>query len=108
MTGVALADLIRQIPTGLTAFTQMEDGRPGAVVVVTTASPTVARTALVLFGRVMFITIDPGAWDSTLPRVGSSTEAAGREIQIRLGALEDLASVWSRAITTLMSTSGQR
>lgn len=80
----------------------------GAVVVVTTARPTVARTALVSFGRVMFITIDPGAWDSTLPRVGSSTEAAGREIQIRLGSLEDLASVWSRSITTLMSTSGQR
>ncbi len=80
----------------------------GAVVVVTTSRPTIARRALVSFGRIMFIAIDPGAWDSTLPRVGSSAEAAGREIQIRLGALEDLASVWSRSITTLMSTSGQR
>ncbi|MDW3179728.1 MAG: DUF58 domain-containing protein [Acidimicrobiia bacterium] len=80
----------------------------GAVVVVTTASPTVARSALVSFGRIMFITLEPSAWDSSLPPVGSSTEAAGREIHIRLGSLGDLASVWSRSITTLMSTSGQR
>lgn len=78
----------------------------GAVVVVTGPRSTIARSALVSFGRVMFITIDPGAWDPSLPRVASTAEAAGREIHLRLGALEDLASVWSRSISTLMSTSG--
>lgn len=79
----------------------------GAVVVVTGPRTTIARSALVSFGRVMYITIDPSAWDSSAPRTASTTEAAGREIHLRLGALEDLASVWSRSITTLMSTSGQ-
>lgn len=79
----------------------------GAVVVVTGPGTTIARTSLVSFGRVMYVSIDPGAWDSSKPRVASTADATGREIHLRLGALEDLAAVWSRSISTLMSTSGQ-
>lgn len=80
----------------------------GAVVVVAGAQSTIDRSALVAFGRIMFITIDPGAWDASLPRVASTAEAAGREIHLRLGSLDELANVWSRSISTLMSASGQR
>lgn len=80
----------------------------GAVVVVTGDRPTIDRAGLVAFGRIMFITIDAGAWDNSLPRVASTASAAGREIHLRLGSMDELASVWSRSISTLMSTSGQR
>jgi uncharacterized protein (DUF58 family) len=79
----------------------------GAVVVVTGPSTTIARTSLVSFGRVMYVSIDPGVWDNNKPRVTSTADASGREIHLRLGALEDLAGIWSRSISTLMSTSGR-
>lgn len=97
---LAVVDSTSSSPTAVPLDAQ------GAVVVVAGPRSTVARSALVSFGRVMYISIDPGAWDTSLPRVTSTAEAAGREIHLRLGALDDLASVWSRSISTLMSTSG--
>lgn len=79
----------------------------GAVVVVSGPRTTIARSALVAFGRIMTLTIEASAWDPTLPPVHSTAEAAGREIRLRLGSLDDLASIWSRSIATLMSTSGR-
>lgn len=80
----------------------------GAVVVVTGPTPTIGRTALGSYGRVMYMSIDPACWDNSLPRVASNAQAAQGEIQIRLGSLEDLASVWSGAISTLLSSASGR
>lgn len=80
----------------------------GAVVVVSGPNPSIGRSELSPYGRVMYISIDPSAWDDSLDPVASSAKATAGEIQIRLGRLEDLASVWTGAITTLMSSSGQK
>lgn len=80
----------------------------GAVVVVTGPSPTIGRTELGSYGRVMFISLDPSSWDDSLARTPSDAHAMSGEIQIKLGRLEDLASVWTGAITTLLSSSGRR
>jgi uncharacterized protein (DUF58 family) len=80
----------------------------GAVVIVTGPRPTIARSSLVSFGRIMYLTIEPSVWDTSLPKAKSSADAVGREIQLRLGSIDDLVTIWSRSIATLMSTSGQR
>ena len=76
----------------------------GAVVVVSGESPTIGRTELVPYAQTMFISLDPSAWDSSLPPVGSEARATPSGIQLRLGSLEDLASTWSGAISTLLSS----
>ena len=75
----------------------------GAVVLVTTPAVTVARSELSAFGRVMTLTMLPTCWDSSLPREQSRTEAANGDIRITLASIEDLADVWSRSISTLLS-----
>lgn len=80
----------------------------GAVVVVSGPRPTIGRAELGAYGRVMSIAIDPAAWDSSQAPVQSTARAVPGEIQIRLGRLEDLASVWTSAIATLLSSSGKR
>ncbi len=80
----------------------------GAVVVVTGPRPAIARTDLAAYGRVMFISLDPSSWDSSIARTASSSNASAGEIQIKLGRLDDLASVWAAAISTLLSSSGRR
>ncbi|MFT7476634.1 MAG: hypothetical protein ACI81L_003592, partial [Verrucomicrobiales bacterium] len=59
-------------------------------------------------GRVMFLTIDRAAWDVNPASKPSSTEAVGTEIRIHLSSLNDLAAVWTRAISTMMSSGGAR
>ncbi len=75
----------------------------GAVVVVTTPSVTVARSELSAFGRVMYLTMLPSTWDESVKREQSRTEAGGGEIRITLASMEELADVWSRSISTLLS-----
>ena len=83
-------------------------GAQGALVVVTTPGETIRREALLAYGRVMFVSLHPSVWDATLVRSAGSADAAGNEIRLELGALEDLTSLWNRAITTLMSRGGAR
>ena len=80
----------------------------GAVVVVSGPNPTVSRDELVSYGRVMFLAMDPSVWDSALPQAPSTAEAVGRELHLRLGSMSELASLWNRSITTLMSAGGAR
>ncbi len=75
----------------------------GAVVVVTTPSVTIARSELTAFGRVMYLTMLPSTWDPSVKKEHSRTEAALGEIRITLGSMDDLADVWSRSISTLLS-----
>ena len=75
----------------------------GAAVIVTTAQATVAREELSGFSRVMYITLKPSVWETQQRPTASSAEASAGEIRIQLGSMDDLASVWSRAISTLMS-----
>ena len=75
----------------------------GAAVVVTTAQASVTRQELSGFSRVMYITLQPSVWDVAHSRTESLAEAKAGEIRIQLGSMDDLASVWSRAITTLMA-----
>ena len=75
----------------------------GAAVVVTTAQATIARHQLAGFSRVMYITLMPSVWDEERELTKSWTEATQGEIRINLGSVRDLASVWSRAIATLLA-----
>lgn len=80
----------------------------GAIVIVSGPHPTVVSSQLLAYGRVMFLTMDKAVWDPAAPAAASSAEAAGKEIRLRLGSIDDLASVWSRSIATLMSSGGAR
>lgn len=80
-----------------------QDGH-GAAVVVTTAQATLARHQLGGFSRVMYITLMPSVWEEQRTPTKSWTEATPGEIRISLGAVADLATVWSRAIATLLSS----
>ena len=80
----------------------------GAVVVVSGPEPTIGRSELGPYGRVMYVSLDHSSWDESRSPVASTATASAGEIKIRLGRLDDLASVWTGAITTLMSSSGQR
>ncbi len=80
----------------------------GAVVVVSGPSPSIGRAELVAYGQAMFISLDESCWDTTIaPKPGSARSTPGA-IQIQLGRLEDLASVWSGAIATLLSSNNRR
>jgi len=80
----------------------------GAIVVVSGPHPTVTSSQLMAYGRVMFLTMDQSVWDTNATQATSTTEAVGNEICLRLGSMQDLASVWSRSIATLMSSGSAR
>lgn len=80
----------------------IEDAQ-GAVVVVTGPTPMVHQTVTSRFSRVMNIDLAPSVWDPEAPAVASTADAVGNSITLRLGSMADLASLWSRAITTLMT-----
>lgn len=80
----------------------------GAVVVVSGPKPSLPRSELGVYGRVMYVALDPCAWDHSLEPVQSNARATGGEIQITLGGLQDLPAVWTGAITTLLSSAGRR
>lgn len=79
------------------------DDAQGAVVVITGPMPSVDQTETGRFGRVMMITLAASVWDPTAVATPSSAEAIGNTIALQLGSIADLASLWSRAITTLMT-----
>ena len=79
----------------------------GAVVVVCGPSPTVTRSELARYGRVMFLSMDPSVWEPGAAPSPSTADMVGKEIQLRLGSIDELASLWNRSITTLLSRSGQ-
>lgn len=78
-------------------------GSQGAAVVITTAQATVTRPELSGFSRVMYLILKPSVWDDQVARTESTSEASVGEIRIQLGSIDDLATVWSRAISTLMA-----
>jgi len=80
----------------------IEDAQ-GAVVIVTSTSPTVNQTVTSRFSRVMTIALAPSVWDPAVVATPSSADATGNAITLQLGSMVDLASLWSRAITTLMT-----
>ena len=80
----------------------------GAVVVVTGPKPTVTSPQLLAYGRVMFVVMEQSVWDSSVSTSPSTTEVVGKEIRLRLGSINDLASVWTRSVTTLMSSGSAR
>lgn len=86
----------------------MPQNAQGAIVVVSGPSPTIARSELSAFGRVMFLTLDPAVWDEKAPKVESMADAVNGEIRLRLGSIDDLASLWTRSISTLLSSASGR
>lgn len=80
----------------------------GAVVVVSGPTPTISRSELSPYGRVMFLTMDRSVWNGNDAATPSTADAAGTEIRLRLGSIDDLASLWTRSITTLLSRSAAR
>ncbi len=80
----------------------------GAVVVVTTGSPSIDRAELDRFGRVMWLQISPSAWDEGTARSASSVEVVNGEIRLELATVADLPGLWTRAITTLLSSASRR
>lgn len=104
---LSILAIVEQAPRTVAA-TIVPPGAQGAVVVVTGPTPTIERSELLAFGRVMFLTIDRAAWDVNPASKPSSTEAVGTEIRIHLSSLNDLAAVWTRAISTMMSSGGAR
>lgn len=79
------------------------DDAQGAVVVVTSTTPTLHQMVTSRFNRVMMIMLAPSVWDPTAVATPSSADAVGNAITLQLGSIHDLASLWSRAITTLMT-----
>lgn len=80
----------------------------GAIVVVSGPTSTLDRSELGAFGRVLFLTLDEAVWDENAPDVTSTADVAGGEIRLRLGSIDDLASLWTRSITTLLSSASGR
>lgn len=80
----------------------------GAVVVVSGPTPSLPRNELGVYGRIMYVALDPCAWDHSLEPIQSTARAQSGEIQIALGGLQDLPTVWTGAITTLLSSVGRR
>lgn len=76
----------------------------GTAVVVTTAQANITRPELAGFNRVLFILLMPSVWEETTSRSQSRTEVAAGEIRLHLASIDDLADVWSRAITTLLAS----
>ena len=70
---------------------------------ITTAQATVTRPELSGFSRVMYLILKPSVWNDQVARTESTSEASVGEIRIQLGSIDDLATVWSRAISTLMA-----
>jgi len=79
-------------------------GAQGALVFVTSQQPSISYDVLGRYSRTMTISLAPSVWDPSIERVPSSAEASAREVRLTLGAMEDLASIWSRAIATLLSS----
>ncbi len=79
-------------------------GAQGALVIVTGPKAAVRQRGLLAYGRVMLVSLQPSVWDPTATREPSVADAAGNEIRLRLGAIDDLAALWTRAITTLMTS----
>lgn len=80
----------------------------GAVVVVNGPRPTISRSELTSYGRVMFLTMRSSVWSDREPASPSTAEVAGSEIRLQLGSIDDLASLWTRSVTTLFSRAGSR
>jgi uncharacterized protein (DUF58 family) len=84
-------------------------GAQGALVLVTTGEPSINAEGFGRYGRIMSIALAPSVWDPQAQRAASAAEAAGNEIRLNLGSMDDLAPLWGRAITTLQSSgSGMR
>ena len=79
-------------------------GTVGAAVVVSGPTSTLSRADLGADGRIMWISLEESAWDSSIQPTNSHSEAAGTELFVRLGTFEELESVWARAISTLISS----
>lgn len=75
----------------------------GAVVIVTSPRQTVNRDQLTNFSRTMILSLAPSAWDPSATPTPSAAEVTGKDIRLTLGSMNDLASLWVRAIATLMS-----
>lgn len=80
----------------------------GAIVVVSGPTSTLDRSELGAFGRVLFLTLDEAVWDENAPDAASVADVAGGQIRLRLGSIDDLASLWTRSITTLLSSASGR
>ncbi|MGI9614508.1 MAG: DUF58 domain-containing protein [Acidimicrobiales bacterium] len=80
-------------------------GAQGALVLVTGERPSIDRTGLSAYGRVMTVTLMPSVWktDGTTRRLPSTAEAREGEVRLRLSSIDDLSSMWSRALSTLLS-----
>lgn len=80
----------------------------GAAVIVTSPKQSITTDELSNFSRVMVLSLAPSVWDASAPRRASTAEVSGQEIRLTLGSMDDLANLWVRAITTLMSNSVSR
>ena len=97
---LAIADVAERAPSA-----PIPVDAQGAIVVVSGPSPTVSRSELTSYGRVMFLSMDPAVWDDSAPAATSSADVVGSEIRLQLGSINDLADLWTRSITTLLSRS---
>ncbi len=80
----------------------------GAVVVVNGPNPTIDRSELTAYGRVMFLTMKRSVWTDSETPSESSADVVGNEIRLKLASIDDLAGLWTRSITTLLSRAGSR
>jgi len=84
------------------------EGAQGTVVVVTGPSPVVTTTDLAGFGRVMTVSMSPSTWDPSAVPTASSTDVGRARINITLGSIGDLPTLWAKAISTLMTVKTTR